>query len=111
MKRIGTLLLAAGGLLALGTGIGAAAAEQPAPNGESAAAKRGETLFESFGCTFCHENGGRAAGKGPKLAGTKSTDSFLTFRIKHGKEADMPAFGAVFTDAQIADIIAYIRSL
>ena len=32
-------------------------------------------------------------------------------RIKNGKEGAMPTFGAAFSDAQIDDIIKYIRSL
>ena len=38
-------------------------------------------------------------------------DTFIRNRIKMGKEGAMPAFGAAFTDAQIDDIIKYIRSL
>jgi len=104
------LVIVAGAALALGAGIGPPAradTDAAAP----AAAKEGEQLFDSHGCGFCHENGGRAAGKGPKLAGTERTDSFIIFRIKHGKEGAMPAWGSVFNDAQIADLLAYIRSL
>jgi mono/diheme cytochrome c family protein len=39
------------------------------------------------------------------------TDDFLRNRIKNGKEGAMPAFGAVYNDAQIDDIIKYIRAL
>ena len=74
-------------------------------------AERGAQLFASNGCGFCHESGGKSAGKGPQLMGTARSDSFIAFRIKHGKEAAMPAFGSSLTDAQIADLIAYIRSL
>ena len=42
---------------------------------------------------------------------TARDDAFIMFRVKHGKEARMPAFGGSLTDAQIVDIIAYIRSL
>jgi mono/diheme cytochrome c family protein len=38
-------------------------------------------------------------------------DDFLRNRIKSGKNGAMPAFGTAFTDAQIDDIIKYIRSL
>jgi mono/diheme cytochrome c family protein len=69
-----------------------------------------EGLFAST-CGFCHEDGGRAAGKGPVLAGTKRSDAFIKTRIKYGKEGAMPAFGDTFTDKQIKGIIHYIRSL
>jgi mono/diheme cytochrome c family protein len=32
-------------------------------------------------------------------------------RIKNGKEGAMPAFGVMFNDAQIDEIIKYIRDL
>lgn len=62
-------------------------------------------------CGWCHSDGGRAAGKGPQLMNTKRDDDFIRNRIKNGKQGAMPAFGAMFTDAQIDQIIKYIRSL
>jgi mono/diheme cytochrome c family protein len=74
-------------------------------------AARGAQVFASNACGFCHESGGKTAGRGPKLMGTARDDAFITFRIQHGKEALMPAFGATLTPEQILDLIAYIRSL
>jgi mono/diheme cytochrome c family protein len=62
-------------------------------------------------CGWCHSDAGRAAGKGPQLMFTKRSDDFIRYRIKHGKEGHMPAFGAMFSDADIDRIIAYIRAL
>jgi mono/diheme cytochrome c family protein len=62
-------------------------------------------------CGWCHSAGGRAAGKGPQLMDTKRDDEFIRNRIKNGKEGAMPAFGASFSDAEIDDIIKYIRAL
>jgi mono/diheme cytochrome c family protein len=62
-------------------------------------------------CGWCHSDGGRAAGKGPQLMNSPHDDDFLRNRIKNGKEGAMPAFGSTFSDAQIDDIIKYIRSL
>jgi mono/diheme cytochrome c family protein len=62
-------------------------------------------------CGWCHSDAGRAPGKGPQLMGTTRTDDFIRFRIKHGKEGSMPAFGTTFSDADIDKIIAYIRAL
>lgn len=70
----------------------------------------GETMFATS-CGFCHENGGRAAGKGPKLAASKRSDAYLVERIKKGKPGAMPAFGRAFTEGQIMAILAYIRGL
>src|SRR3974390_2153214 len=62
-------------------------------------------------CGWCHSDGGRVAGKGPQLMNTRRSDDFIRNRIKNGKEGAMPAFGTVFSDPQIDEIIKYIRSL
>jgi mono/diheme cytochrome c family protein len=67
-------------------------------------------LFAST-CGFCHSDGGRAAGKGPQLMNSPRDDDFIRNRIKTGKNGAMPAFGETFSDAQIDEIVKYIRSL
>ena len=62
-------------------------------------------------CGFCHQDGGRAAGRGPKLSKSERSDEFIIERIKNGKMGSMPAFGSVFSDGQIIAILAYIRGL
>jgi mono/diheme cytochrome c family protein len=69
-----------------------------------------EQLFAST-CGWCHSDGGRVAGKGPQLMDSARSDDFLRDRIKMGKSGAMPAFGSVYSDAQIDEIIKYIRSL
>jgi mono/diheme cytochrome c family protein len=86
-----------------------AAAQPTTPEPDNAPLDVGQ-LFATT-CGFCHSSGGRAAGKGPQLMYTQRSDDFIRNRIKNGKEGAMPAFGAVFTDAQIGDIIKYIREL
>lgn len=68
-----------------------------------------EQLFANV-CGFCHEDGGRKAGKGPQLMCTKRSDDFIRNRIRHGKPGRMPAFGWL-DDAAIDELVAYIRSL
>jgi mono/diheme cytochrome c family protein len=70
----------------------------------------GPTMFATS-CGFCHQDGGRAEGKGPKLAGSKRSDEFIIERIKRGKVGSMPAFGGALSDGQVIAILAYIRSL
>lgn len=82
----------------------AAKQEQPMSDEEVAG-------FFASTCGFCHQDGGREAGKGPRLMGTKRTNAFIVNRIKHGKEGRMPAFGEALTDAQIKSIVRYIRNL
>lgn len=79
----------------------------PAPDNGQADVKQ---LFGTT-CGWCHSDGGRAAGKGPQLMDTKRDDDFIRNRIKNGKPGAMPAFGATFSDAQIDEIIKYIRGL
>ena len=88
-------------------GCRAAACRTPAP--DNAPFDVGQ-LFAST-CGFCHSDGGRAAGRGPQLMNSPRDDDFLRNRIKTGKKGAMPAFGAAFSDAQIDEIIKYIRAL
>ncbi|WP_083632928.1 cytochrome c [Bradyrhizobium sp. NAS96.2] len=79
----------------------------PAPGNETIDVAQ---LFATT-CGWCHSDGGRAAGKGPQLMNTTRDDDYLRDRIKHGKSGAMPAFGETFSDAQIDQIIKYIRQL
>jgi mono/diheme cytochrome c family protein len=87
----------------------------PASSQQTAAAPdnapfNAQQLFATT-CGWCHSGGGREAGKGPQLMDSKRDDDFLRNRIKNGKPGAMPAFGTTFSDAQIDDIIKYIRAL
>jgi mono/diheme cytochrome c family protein len=98
---------------ALGSVAAAQSAGQPQPAPPPEASPNdidGPTLFATL-CGYCHQNGGRTEGKGPKLAGTKRSDEYIIERIKKGKPGAMPGFGGVFSDGQIIAILAYIRGL
>jgi mono/diheme cytochrome c family protein len=69
-----------------------------------------EQLFAST-CGWCHSDGGRAAGKGPQLMDSPRSDDYIRDRIKTGKQGAMPAFDQAFSDAQIDEIVKYIRAL
>jgi mono/diheme cytochrome c family protein len=86
------------------------ASAQPAAPAPDNAAFDVEQLFATT-CGFCHSDGGRDAGRGPQLMDSPRSDDYIRSRIKTGKEGAMPAFGSVFSDAQIDQIIKYIRSL
>jgi mono/diheme cytochrome c family protein len=101
MPHIRTTLLM---LMAAGTHMAAA---QPAATKSTLNVPQ---LFATT-CGWCHNDGGRVAGKGPQLMNTTRSDDFIRYRIKHGKEGAMPAFGSAFSDADIDAIIKYIRSL
>ena len=63
-----------------------------------------ERLFATT-CGWCHEDGGRGQGKGPKLMGTTRSDEYLINRIATGKQGRMPAFGPALTMEQIEAIV------
>ena len=70
----------------------------------------GQQMFATT-CGFCHQDGGRHAGRGPKLSKYERSDEYIIERIKKGKVGAMPAYGSVFSDGQIIGILAYIRGL
>jgi mono/diheme cytochrome c family protein len=87
-----------------------ARAQQPASPAPDSGELDVAQLFATT-CGWCHSDGGRAAGKGPQLMDSKRDDDFIRNRIKNGKEGAMPAFGATFSDAQIDEIVKYVRAL
>ena len=96
-------------MLSVAPSLAVAHAQPPAnPAGHSTIDVK--TLFATT-CSFCHAEGGRAAGRGPQLMGTTRSDEFIRERIKNGKDAVMPAFGQMLSDADIDAIIDYIRNL
>ena len=80
------------------------------PAASSAGAFDPRQMFATV-CGWCHSRGGREAGKGPKLMDSPLTDSEIAYRIKHGKQGQMPAFGSALNEQQVAAMVAYIRTL
>jgi len=93
--------------LAVSVSLPLLAAEPASPGGQHLDVNQ---LFATT-CGWCHSDGGRAAGKGPQLMDSKRSDDYIRNRIKNGKEGAMPAFGQTFSDADIDQIISYIRAL
>ena len=88
-----------------------AGAANPLPQAEASPNDiEGGQMFATT-CGFCHQDGGRHAGKGPKLSKSERSDEYIVERIKKGKVGAMPAYGSVFSDGQIIAILAYIRGL
>jgi mono/diheme cytochrome c family protein len=113
MRLAKSIILIAGIAVASPVGVGAQQSQAP-DQGQAASPNKididGETMFATS-CGFCHQSGGRAAGKGPKLAGTTRSDDFIAERVRKGKLGAMPAFGSAFSESQIMAIVAYIRTL
>ena len=91
------------------TGSRAADSDTP-PAAATAPAFSVKNTFRNI-CGFCHENYGRKAGKGPQLMNDPNPDEYLFNRIKHGKPGRMAAFGGIFSDDDIHQIVAFIRTL
>jgi mono/diheme cytochrome c family protein len=109
-RALGVVVLLPMAVLAAALVCGLPTAAQQATTAPDAETIDVKQLFAST-CGWCHSSGGRAVGKGPQLMNSPHSDDYLRNRIKTGKEGAMPAFGEVFSDAQIDAIIAYVRSL
>jgi mono/diheme cytochrome c family protein len=86
-------------------------AAETAPADPAAQIARGRTLFISYGCGWCHEAGGRKAGRCPQLMGTERDDNFILSRIAAGMPGKMPAFGAGLSAEDMQALLVYIRNL
>ncbi len=62
-------------------------------------------------CGWCHADGGRVADVGPKLMGTTLTDDEILYRIRNGKEGQMPPFKDTFSEEELRALLTYIREL
>jgi len=77
------------------------------------AISQGKRLFSWFNCVGCHANGG--GGSGPALMddkwiyGHEPANIFET--IVRGRPNGMPAFGGKIPEAQVWQLVAYVRSI
>lgn len=83
--------------------------EGAGPAGDAAA---GKPLFASAGCGACHAlaDADSAGAVGPSLDEAKPSAELVVERVTNGMGA-MPAFSDELTEAQIADIAAYVVSV
>lgn len=88
---------------------GAIIGQRDAPAGDAMAGKR---IFLSQGCYECHGTSGAGGGyTGPTLAPNPLPSAAIKSQIRR-PASRMPAYSEqVLTDAQIADIVAYLRSI
>jgi cytochrome c oxidase cbb3-type subunit 3 len=77
------------------------------------AINEGKRLFSSYNCTGCHAHGGGAIG--PALMderwiyGSEPANVFAT--IVEGRPNGMPSFRGRVPDFQVAQLVAYVRSM
>ncbi len=75
-------------------------------------AAKGKALVDSKKCALCHKEGSKLGMPMDKLAGdtdAKIKGALLDPKKTLGPEVKMPAYK--LTDAEVADIIAYLRSI
>lgn len=94
-----------------------AAAQAQAPSDD---AVHGKELFASKNCALCHNADSTDMKIGPGLKGlyargtmadgTKVTDESITARILNGK-APMPPYKDQLTDAEVKQLVAYLKTL
>lgn len=82
--------------------------------GDPAEAQKGRYLFVEYNCYGCH--GGLAGGAmGPSLRDTVwkfgGTDEQILASIRDGRPLGMPPWKETLSDAQLGQILAYIRSI
>ena len=112
LPSVAVMLIAAVPTLPLAATAVWAEDKAPAPAGDKAAEiAKGRSLFISYGCGWCHEDGGRKAARCPQLMNDPHDDAFLLTRIATGSPGRMPAFGQSLQEPDIAVLITYIRSL
>ena len=77
------------------------------------AVSQGQRLFSSFNCVGCHAHGG--GGSGPALMddkwiyGHEPANIYAT--IVQGRPNGMPSFAGKIPEAQVWQLVAYVRSL
>jgi ubiquinol-cytochrome c reductase cytochrome b subunit len=78
-----------------------------------AAEQAGAVLFRDKGCAYCHGVGGSGGKKGPDLSAIRTdklwTPEKITSQILNGGQK-MPPFSDSLTDAEIAQLVSYLRA-
>ena len=83
--------------------------QEAAPKGD---AKAGQQLFASIGCWECHGSQGQGGAiTGPRLAHTALPFAAVLQQLRVPQNAMPPYEAAVVSDAQVADIYAWLESL
>jgi mono/diheme cytochrome c family protein len=84
--------------------VAAVAAQTPAGN-----AATGKDLYLKYSCYACHGFDGHG-GAGARISATKLTQAVFTSYVRNPRQ--MPSYSSkVLTDAQLADLYAYIKTL
>jgi len=84
-----------------------------APKATKADEEAGAVLFRDKGCAYCHGVGGTGGKKAPALTNLRTDKLWppekITTQILNGGQK-MPPFSDSLTDAEIAQLVAYLRA-
>jgi cytochrome c2 len=82
-------------------------------------AERGAQTFQAKNCAKCHATEQTAEKKmgpnlygvfDPKIHGHAMTQGDVVYQVKHGGKK-MPPYGSHITDQELADVVAYLKTL
>lgn len=73
--------------------------------------EKGKKLYSSIGCYECHGRVGQGGGAGPRLAGRSIPLPVLVTYVRHPAGAMPPYTSKVVSDAELADIHAFLKSI
>ncbi len=113
-------MVALGSALAFGAAVFAQSSGKKSTSGNAAAVARGKSLFQQK-CSICHYDNSEQKKIGPGLKGiskrgtftvngNKISDDSLKTWIENGDQL-MPPFKEVLEEAQVKDVIAYVKTL
>jgi ubiquinol-cytochrome c reductase cytochrome c subunit len=77
----------------------------------AADADNGKKLYATVGCYECHGRVGQGGGAGPKLAPRPIPLQALVAYVRHPSGAMPPYTSKLVTDAQLADIHAFLATI
>jgi mono/diheme cytochrome c family protein len=78
---------------------------------QAASAEHGKQVFMQKGCWECHGTQGQGAATGPRLAPNPLPFETLSAFVRSTSRAMPPYREAVLSDADLADIYAYLQSI
>jgi mono/diheme cytochrome c family protein len=106
-QRIAILM----GSMVLGLGLATAVLPTSRVNAGSKPAAHGAELFATRGCAHCHGDAGVGGRIGPdlQLVRKRMTAEAITKQIHDGGQS-MPAFRDQLSDAEIKDLVKYLRA-
>ena len=100
-------------MLIVAAAIAATSAHARAGSKTKADEEAGAVLFRDKGCAYCHGTAGVGGKKAPNLSGLRTDKLWppdkITNQIMNGGQK-MPPFSDSLTDAEIAQLVAYLRA-